>query len=158
LVLDPFNKIEHQRNRNETETEYISRALDLLTNFARRNNILVILVAHPRKMMKNGGSFEIPTLYDINGSANFANKADYGISVYRNFLETSTEIHILKVKYKHWGLGGIAKLRYDLISGRFVGYENSQPQTSYLYTDAKDPIQNNSEFWDYSPNVDPIPF
>jgi twinkle protein len=158
LVLDPFNKIEHQRNRNESETEYISRALDMLINFARKNSILVILVAHPRKMQKNGGVFEIPTLYDINGSANFYNKADYGITVYRNNNEGTSEIHIQKVKFNHWGQGGTATMKYETISGRFVAWDSETEQKSYLFANTEDPLNTSGDFYDYNPNNDPIPF
>ncbi|NDV84992.1 DNA primase, partial [Bacteroides sp. 51] len=50
LSVDPFNRFEHQVPPGQTETQYISAVLDRFTNFALRNNCLVILVAHPRKM------------------------------------------------------------------------------------------------------------
>jgi twinkle protein len=138
LVIDPYNKLEHVKNRNENETEYISRFLDLLTNFAKRNDILVCLVAHPRKMEKQANKkFEIPTLYDINGSANFYNKADYGITVYRYFgdkesPENKIEIHIQKVKFKHLGQTGIIDLRYNYNNGRFESFEKDVNQWNNL--------------------------
>ena len=52
LVIDPYNKIEHLRSQGESETEYISRFLDKISTFARQFNVLVFLVAHPRKMNK----------------------------------------------------------------------------------------------------------
>ena len=58
---------DHQIRKGENETQYISRFLDILVNFARFNNILIFLVAHPRKMQKG----ETPSLYDISGSAHF---------------------------------------------------------------------------------------
>lgn len=130
LVIDPFNKLENMQSGNETETQYISRFLDKLTNFARVNGVLVFLVAHPRKMMqKKGepGKYEVPTLYDISGSANFFNKADYGIVVYRDWSKLKTSVHIDKVKFKHWGKVGVAELEYIPMSGRYtsVGGEHS---------------------------------
>jgi twinkle protein len=44
LVVDPYNKLDHQM-KGEIETQYISRFLDVLVNFARFNNVLVFLVA-----------------------------------------------------------------------------------------------------------------
>ena len=59
--------------------------MNSLARFARLNSCLVILVAHPRKMNKQYGTqkTEVPTMYDINGSANFFNMTDYGIVVDR---------------------------------------------------------------------------
>jgi len=122
LVIDPYNKIEHLRDRNESETEYISRFLDKLIVFAKQLNVLVMLVAHPRKMDKQAnGIYAKPSLYDINGSANFYNKCDYGLSIYRYFDTNISEVDVIKVKFKHLGAGGIAKFKYNYNNGR---YEN----------------------------------
>jgi len=127
LVIDPYNKLEYQAGKGESETQYISRFLDKLQMFARFNNALVILVAHPKKMQKNQGKFDIPTLYDISGSAHFYNKADYGICIYRKGkgedqgggYENMIECHIQKVKFKHLGECGAVELRYNYNNGRF---------------------------------------
>lgn len=120
LVIDPYNKIEHLRERSESETEYISRFLDRLSTFARQNNVLVFLVAHPRKMDKQeSGVYSKPNLYDINGSANFYNKCDYGICVYRYFNANEIDVDILKVKFKHLGTGGLVKFKYNTENGRY---------------------------------------
>ena len=120
LVIDPFNKIEHLKDRGESETEYISRFLDRLITFAKRNNVLVFLVAHPRKMEKlASGLYAVPNLYDINGSANFYNKADYGLVVYRNFGEQNVIIDFLKIKFRHLGDGGRIVMQYNYINGRY---------------------------------------
>ena len=121
FVLDPYNKIEHQFNNNESETNYISRVLDKLINFAKRNDIALFLVAHPRKMSKHtNGLHEIPTLYDINGSANFYNKTDFGITVYRDMKTNRTEIFIQKVKFKHLGKIGSVETQWNMNNGRYA--------------------------------------
>jgi twinkle protein len=125
LIIDPYNKLEYQAGRGENETQYISRFLDKLQMFARFNNVMVILVAHPKKMNKNGKIFEVPSLYDISGSAHFYNKADYGLSIYRLSNEEGTgfenmvQIHVQKVKFKHLGECGKYELRYNYNNGRF---------------------------------------
>jgi twinkle protein len=108
--------------------------------FARFNDVLVILVAHPKKMQKQGNKFDVPTLYDISGSAHFYNKADYGLCVYRKGrpedqgggYENQVEIHIQKVKFKHLGECGAVELKYNYNNGRFEsnnstvdGWDNS---------------------------------
>jgi twinkle protein len=120
LVIDPYNKVDHQYNYKISETQYISKFLDILINFARFNNILVILVAHPTKMQKN----EIPTLYNISGSAHFYNKTDYGITVHRitdenGSMTNEVEIYIQKVKIKYLGYQGMAEQNYNYNNGRF---------------------------------------
>jgi twinkle protein len=120
LVIDPYNKLEHQHDKNMSETQYISKFLDMITNFAKFNNVLVCLVAHPRKMEAG----RVPSLYDINGSANFYNKTDYGITVHRNRNEdgamiNQVDIHIQKVKFKHLGEQGLIEMNYNYNNGRF---------------------------------------
>lgn len=81
VVLDPWNELEHKRRRDETETDYIGRAIRALKAFARRYNVALWVVAHPTKPQK--GVSAAPGLYDIAGSANWANKADYGLIYHR---------------------------------------------------------------------------
>ncbi|MDR2144924.1 MAG: PriCT-2 domain-containing protein [Tannerella sp.] len=126
LVIDPYNRLEHQRASNQTETEYISKLLDRLSNFAKRFDILIHLVAHPRKMSKNDGVFEVPNYYDINGSANFANKADYCLTVHRDKAAAITEIHVEKVKFKNLGCQGVAYLKYDIDTGNYYEEEHRE--------------------------------
>jgi len=119
LVIDPYNRLESQQG-NRSETQYISEFLDKLTNFAQINDVLVILMAHPTKQPKNkDGVVEAPTLYDISGSANFYNKADFGITVHRNRLENSVEVHVQKVKFKHLGECGVCYFKYNINNGRY---------------------------------------
>lgn len=124
LVIDPYNRLESQQG-NRNETQYISELLDKLTNFAQINDILVVLMAHPTKQPKNkDGIIEAPTLYDISGSANFYNKADFGIVVHRNRLENYVEVHVQKVKFRHLGEVGMCKFKYNLNNGRYTPYVN----------------------------------
>lgn len=116
------------------ETNYISQTLDKFTNFAQKYDVLFFLVAHPRKMSKDAsGQFEVPTLYDINGSANFYNKTDYGITVQRNKEAGTVGVYVQKVKFKHLGETGNATFKYNINNGRYVPYYESQ-----------DPIWDNS--------------
>lgn len=123
LVIDPYNRLEHQYV--ESETQYISRFLDKLSMFAQQHDVLVFLVAHPRKMEKDAaGKPKVPSLYDINGSANFFNKCDYGFTLYRqsdanNVFLNKVDIHWQKIKFKHMGNNGVSELDYDRITGRF---------------------------------------
>lgn len=123
LVIDPFNRLENEIPSGMTETNYISKALDNLTEFAQKHDVMVVLMAHPNKQMKDkDGIIPAPTMYDINASANFFNKADYGIVVHRNRLVNNVEIHVQKVKFRHLGTCGTAYFHYNLNNGRYVPY------------------------------------
>lgn len=120
LILDPYNRFEHAQKSGESETQYISKFLDRITMFAKIYNVLVFLVAHPRKMQKG----DIPTLYDISGSANFYNKTDYGFTIHRerdknNLMTSEIEIYWQKIKFKHLGEQGVSLMRYNYNNGRF---------------------------------------
>lgn len=135
LVIDPYNKIEHKYEKFENETQYISRFLDELTSFAKYYGCLVFLVAHPRKMELDGVNHKCPTLYDISGSAQFYNKCDYGLTVYRErdplerIFTNNIEAHFQKIKYKNLGQTGMCELTYDYDNGRFLK-RNGRPDKS----------------------------
>lgn len=149
LVIDPYNKLDHQLKHGENETQYISRFLDVLTNFARFNNVLVFLVAHPRKMEMD----KIPTLYDVSGSANFYNKTDYGFTVHRerdgnNAMINSVQVHWQKIKFKHLGMQGVSNLNYNINNGRFEVdgyYDNTDWIDGSINENV---IQANVGFWE----------
>lgn len=129
LVIDPYNRLENEQGARN-ETQYISGLLDKLTMFAQKHDILVILMAHPTKMPKSkDGQVEAPTLYDISGSANFYNKADFGIVVHRDRINNKVEVRVQKVKFRHLGKVGTAYFRYNLTNGRYTPYtEGVEPQ------------------------------
>ena len=137
LVIDPWNKLEHLRPSNMSETEYIGQQLDKIIMFSKKFNILVHLVAHPTKMKKQKDSefYDVPTLYDISGSANFYNKTDFGVSVYRNRETSNVDVYIQKVKFKHLGEPGLVEFKYNMNNGRFtdIEYETAVwDNTNYL--------------------------
>lgn len=55
-------------------------------------------------------------------SANFFNKPDINITVYRDYEENETRVYIQKVKFDHWGKQGYCRFKYDPESGRFNEY------------------------------------
>ena len=97
---------------------------------------MIILVAHPVKMKKGAdGKFEVPTLYDISGSANFYNKTDFGLTVYRDFIDEEIKVFVQKVKFKHMGETGHCVFKYNINNGRFEvysGFDISWDNVSYF--------------------------
>lgn len=122
VVIDPWNEIEHSRPPGISETDYISTALSRLKRFARNHNVHVWVVAHPRIMRPNPKTGELsePSLYDISGSAHWANKVDNGIVVHRpKSVDNITQVFTKKVKRKHVGRRGDTDMNYDLDTGRY---------------------------------------
>lgn len=117
LVIDPYNRL--SKDFRISELQYISEILDKLYRFAVQHNVLVILMAHPRKVFQDGKE-RMPTLYDCSGSADFYNKTDFGIIVHRNRESGVVEIHVQKVKFRHLGRGGKVRLLYNERNGRYL--------------------------------------
>ncbi|MEN3973096.1 toprim domain-containing protein [Sphingomicrobium sp. XHP0235] len=122
FVLDPWNELEHKRERDETQTEYIGRAIRRIKAFARRYNVAFWIVAHPTKPMKGVNS--IPSLYDVSDSANWSNKADYGL-VYHRPDKTVNEatLAVVKVRMGLPGECGAVKVKFDVRENRIRDYD-----------------------------------
>lgn len=139
IILDPWNEIEHKRPSGISETEYISEALSKLKRFARNHGIHLWLVAHPGKLQRGkDGKYEAPGLYDISGSAHWANKTDNGIAIHREDEKTTTtDVIIRKVRFKHVGRKGIAYLNYSRVTGRYEKPQHGDGQGA-LFSQAGD--------------------
>lgn len=125
VIIDPWTDIEHQMGAGDNETRYTAQQLAKIKQFNRMHLTSTMVIAHPRKMGKReDGSYIVPTLYDISGSANFYNKSDFGITVYRD-MDDNAEIHIQKVKQEGiMGKKGTCTFAFDTSSSRY--YEHGQ--------------------------------
>ena len=121
FVIDPLNRIDQHLPPGQTELQYLSSLLSQLSRFAVQNDCLVILVAHPRKINRNAVTGERPRveMQDIAGSADFFNKADFGIIVHRDDTKGMVYIYIDKVKFKHLGTHGESYFVYNRVNGRY---------------------------------------
>lgn len=127
IVIDPWNELEHQRPEGMTETEYTGKCLKRIRQFARKNKVHFWIVAHPAKMYRDKqGKYPVPTLYDINGSAHFRNKADNGLVVWRNLSDPDdpVEIHIQKIRFREVGKLGVVKFKYNNVIADYVPFGN----------------------------------
>ena len=115
LIIDPWNEIEHARPRELTESEYIGKALRYIRRWARAHAVHVWVIVHPTKLYKKDEhSYPVPTLYDCTGSANWRNKADNGIIIYRPSTEDhdAVEVHVQKIKFLEVGKPGKVDMHY----------------------------------------------
>lgn len=120
LCLDPWNEIEHRKRRDETGTDYTGRAIRQLKRFARLYNVLVIVVAHPRKPPA-GNYSEPPSLYDIEGSSHWRNKPEVGLCIWRpDTTKPYAEVHIQKIKFRANGNHGVVSMTGDLATGTYT--------------------------------------
>lgn len=156
IVIDAWNKLNHA----EIDTDSIGKTLDKLTNFLEVNNIHCFLVAHPTKMGidTQTNKTRVPTLYDIKGSSTFYDKADNGITVYRDFENEETHIYVNKVKFDHWGAvnRSPAIFKYHIDSKRYYKKETGlkldswipKPQQKEISFKPKDVEIKDSDFLD----------
>lgn len=133
LVIDPWNGLNHDYTQERMSHRYLEKTLSKISSFARRNNILVIIVAHPKNPQRTKeGIYLPPTLYEISDGAMWRNKCDYGVVVHREDLTSNeTTIYIQKIKQKWMGQCGVTTLEYHLESGRYKGdnqYDFSLPK------------------------------
>lgn len=113
FIFDPWNYIEHNRPAGMTETEYVSISLTRVHNFCVKTESHAFIVAHPTKLKKENGKYEIATLYHISGSAHFFNKTDNGISIYRDFETNEVTVYIQKVRNEWNGKIGFCRFMLD---------------------------------------------
>jgi len=114
LTIDPYNRLDN--STSEREDKYIGSILSKLSMTAKRLNILIVFIAHPKKLGKDE---KIPTMYSISGSSDWYNMADYGIVIHRDRgedgqLENKMKVIIAKIKDFNLGdpSGGEVELEY----------------------------------------------
>lgn len=120
FLLDPWNYIEHLIPAGKTETQYVSECLTKIHNFCITTGVHLILVAHPTKLRKENGKYEVPTLYSISGSAHFFNKTDNGMSVYRDFDTNTVTVYIQKVRFDWCGKIGFCTFSYNPDTRQYI--------------------------------------
>lgn len=122
IILDPYNEFDHARPNGMSETEYISQTLSHSRNFARSHQVHLWWVAHPFKLkQRENGTYPVPDLYDISGSAHWKNKADMGVTVYRE--EDHVLIDVQKVRFKHCGQVGAHKMSFNISNNRYEDFK-----------------------------------
>lgn len=177
FIIDAFNKVILPRGN---KLEQINEVLSKLTHFARANNVIVFLVAHPTKMKKNEQTktYDIPTLYDVSGSSDFRNQVHCGYTIYRYFedYETGQENETVfinqKIKYNFQGeMGAKETFSYIDVNGRLLSksYVESGGEVAFNLIDQgkivnekekeKLPVMNpKDDIWDDNEKLDEVPF
>lgn len=126
LIIDPWNRVESQRLKDETETEFIAKVLRVLRVFAKQNNCHVQIIAHPAKRDIKFRD-RVPSLEDISGSKNWDNMPDQGFAVHREkFFHPITKercwdakIYHLKARFEELGHQMVFDMRLNPRTWRF---------------------------------------
>ena len=121
LLIDPWNYIEHKVPNGYTETQYISDVLSKIRMAARKLGIHIFLIAHPTKLQKDKatGKYEVPTMYSISGSANFFNKTDNGLTIYRDFETNVVTAYVQKIRWWWIGKIGFTSFIFNTLSRQY---------------------------------------
>lgn len=99
VVIDPFNQISADRENNKREDEHIRDIIAKCQRFARNHQVVIFMVAHPHKLHRNdAGVLPPPDLYQVSGSAHWANMCDAGLVIHRDFEENTTKIITRKIR------------------------------------------------------------
>jgi len=107
LVIDPFNKIRDVDANSMDVNTYTLEYLTKIEQFAKRYDVLVIIVAHPTKMYKDSsGKIEEPTMYNIKGGGEWYDASYHGLLVHRDYENKTTKVKVLKVKFQNLGENG----------------------------------------------------
>ena len=105
LVIDPYNKVRLHASLGKQVNDYTNDYLAMVDEFARTNDILIILVAHPRKPEVGNGKY-IPIMYDIKGGGEFYDMSPHGLLAHRDFDNDATLFKVLKCKFSFLGENG----------------------------------------------------
>lgn len=127
LVIDPYNKIRDKENMNLSITDYTNAYLNKIDTFCKKNDVLVILVAHPTKPEKTKeGNLLEPTFYDVKGGGEFYDMSPHGLLVHRDYNNSTVKIKVLKVKFGNLGENQAEKLfMWNVANGRYTKCQES---------------------------------
>lgn len=131
VQVDPWNRLEASRGRDQSETEYIGMCLREIHAFAHDMNCHVQILAHPAKMEGNRRGTP-PALEDISGSKNWDNMVDQGFAVHRpktfddGVRQTQAELHHKKARFEELGYPCVLDLNFEVAKGRYVSTDYSR--------------------------------
>jgi len=127
LVIDPYNKVKmhgaEKMSIPDATMEYLTR----IEAFAKKYDVLVIVVAHPTKMYKKeNGEIEEPNMYSIKGGGEWYDASYHGLLVHRDYTNKTVKVKVLKVKFQNLGENQAeAHFKWDHISGDYKPIDNT---------------------------------
>jgi twinkle protein len=121
LVIDPFNKVRSADPSGDVNV-YTLEYLSQIEIFAKKYDVLVMVVAHPTKMYKDAkGNIEEPTMYNIKGGGEWYDASYHGLLVHRNYEDKTVKVKVLKCKFQNLGENGAeCHFKWEPASGCFL--------------------------------------
>jgi len=147
-VIDSWNYLAHKGE--PTSPDYLRKILSLRNRFMEVNKMHSFIIIHPKnpdpKAVKDG-SVNKPSVYDLMGGSEWNNNGRNIVVVHKNSKENHEpyQIHIDKVKPKHYGNLGTCSLSMDWNSQRFYEYDAPLNKKTFAYAPVeivKDPIND----------------
>jgi len=122
LVIDPYNKIKMNGAANMSIPDATMEYLTRIEAFAKKFDVLVIVVAHPTKMYKKeDGTIDEPNMYNIKGGGEWYDASYHGLLVHRDYNKKTVKVKVLKVKFQNLGENQAeAHFKWDHISGNYI--------------------------------------
>ena len=121
LVIDPFNKVRMADSSGDVNV-YTLEYLSKIEVFAKKYDVLVIVVAHPTKMYKDkDGKTEEPNMYNIKGGGEWYDASYHGLLVHRDYEAKTVKVKVLKVKFQNLGENGAeSHFTWEPKSGSYI--------------------------------------
>ena len=121
LVIDPFNKVRSSDGSGDVNV-YTMDYLSKIESFAKKYDVLVIVVAHPVKMPKGkDGKTEEPNMYNIKGGGEWYDASYHGLLVHRDYEAKTVKVKVLKVKFQNLGENGAeSHFTWEPKSGSYI--------------------------------------
>ena len=122
LVIDPYNKIKMNGAASMSIPDATMEYLTRIEAFAKKFDVLVIVVAHPTKMYKKeDGTIDEPNMYNIKGGGEWYDASYHGLLVHRDYNKKTVKVKVLKVKFQNLGENQAeAHFKWDHISGNYI--------------------------------------
>ena len=122
LVIDPYNKVKMNGSAAMSIPDATMEYLTRIEAFAKKYDVLVIVVAHPTKMYKkDDGTLDEPNMYNIKGGGEWYDASYHGLLVHRNYEKKTVKVKVLKVKFQNLGENQAeAHFKWDHISGNYI--------------------------------------
>lgn len=130
LVIDPYNKVKMQGASTMSIPDATMEYLTRVEAFAKKYDVLVIIVAHPTKMYKKeDGTIDEPTMYSIKGGGEWYDASYHGLLVHRNYEQKTVKVKVLKVKFQNLGENQAeAHFKWDHVSGDYMPIEEANTE------------------------------
>tara|TARA_R110000824_G_scaffold131101_1_gene293028 strand:- start:4062 stop:5768 length:1707 start_codon:yes stop_codon:yes gene_type:complete len=122
LVIDPYNKIKMHGATSMSIPDATMEYLTRIEAFAKKYDVLVIVVAHPTKMYKKeDGTLDEPNMYNIKGGGEWYDASYHGLLVHRDYTKGTVKVKVLKVKFQNLGENQAeAHFKWDKVSGNYI--------------------------------------